>query len=85
MPLACAKDVIAGITRYRTDTFDESQVCAPKCHARAVEQTPAEDAANFWRIDCHGHLSICLPVLRLNAQDLLVSSASSSSSSSSYF
>lgn len=48
------------------DPFNKSEVRAPQVHAGTAEETSAEDIANFWRVDGHGQLSICLPVQCLN-------------------
>ena len=57
------------------DPLDENEVGAPQVHTGTAEETSAEDVANFWRVDCHGQLSICLPVQCLNTMHAVVKQA----------
>lgn len=57
------------------DPFYESEVGAPQVHTGTAEETSAEDTAHFWRVDCHGQLSICLPVQCLNTMHAVAKQA----------
>lgn len=55
-----------GYTSMDADPFYEIEVSAPQVHTGTAEETSAEDVTHFWRGDCHGQFSICLPVHCLN-------------------
>lgn len=57
------------------DPLDESEVGAPQVHTGTAEETFAEDVANFWGVDCHGQLSIGLPVQCLDTMHAVAKQA----------